>query len=236
MKTNLLFLSILALPISLWAQDSTSTGRIIFEEIRDISDNQWIRNRPDMPTEIKSKWETHFTPQYSHCTFLPEEPEDDMNTGGVRVRSMRWEPKDEIYIDLEAEVMTYYKEFMTREFLIEDTLNMDGWKMTGKQGIVLGYPCMEMKTFVDDTIPVLAWFTPRIPVRTGPLDYVGFPGAVLFVDIDNGKRTLSAVDINMGRTQEEVPEIPEDGFEVSMDEYREIEREKTAEMRRRYGR
>ncbi len=236
MKSTLLTAGLSLVTLSLWSQDSTTTGHILYEDIRDISDSRWVQNRPDMPTEIKSKWDTYFTPEYSHCVFHPEEQEEAMNTGGVQVRMMRWEPKDEIYIDFSSLVMTYFKEFMTKEFLIQDTLNMKGWKMTGKQGIVLGYPCMEMKSMVNDTVPVLAWFTPRIPVRTGPLEYVGFPGAVLYVNYNDGERTISAVRVNMGRTQEERPEVPEDGEEVTMDEFETIEREKTEQMRRRWGR
>lgn len=140
------------------------------------------------------------------------------------------------YMDFQARKYHQYNEFMGREFYISDTLSMQGWRMTGKQGIVLGYPCMEAKKVQDDTVTVLAWFTPRIPVSTGPMGYTGFPGAVLYVNIDDGQTTISATNIIMGRTSEEELEFPNDGDEMGREEYETLVKEKTAEMRRRWGR
>ncbi len=219
-----------------YAQDSTTTGHILYKDITDISDNPWTRNRPDMPTEVVNRWDLYFNPQNSFCTFHPEEEDDDFATGGVSFRMMRWEPKDVFYMNFVERRFRHYNEFMGEEFNISDTLSMQGWRMTGKQGIVLGYPCMEAKKIENDTVEVLAWFTPRIPVSTGPVGYTGFPGAVLYVNIDDGQRTITAERINMGRVSPEEQEYPDDGEEMNRKEYETLVEEKTAQMRRRWGR
>lgn len=236
MKSTWLFAFMALTSTFALAQDSTTTGFILYNQIVDISDNPWTRNRPDMPSEIETKWQTYFTPEGSYCTFKPETQDDGYNAGGVQFRSWRWEPKDVYYMDFQARKYHQYNEFMGREFNISDTLSMQGWRMTGKQGIVLGYPCMEAKKVQDDTVTVLAWFTPRIPVSTGPMGYTGFPGAVLYVNIDDGQTTISATNIIMGRTSEEELEFPNDGDEMGREEYETLVKEKTAEMRRRWGR
>lgn len=236
MKTASLWLIALIGPISAFAQDSLTTGHIVYEEITDISDSRWVQNRPDMPTEIKSKWDVYFNPQNAHCSFHPEEEEDDFSTGGVQFRRMRWEPKDVYFLDFLNRRYQHYTDFMSKEFQVLDTLSMEGWKFTGKQGIVLGFPCMEVKKTEHDTVDIIAWFTPRLPVSAGPKEYVGFPGAVLYVNIDDGKTTISAVNVQMGKVPEEELEVPEDGEEVTRDEYKAIVEEKTREMRRRWGR
>lgn len=236
MKLNWLGISAIALSISGYAQDSTTTGYILYNQVVDISDNPWTQNRPDAPTEWETHWETYFTPEESYCKVKPQKEEDAFNTGGVQFRSMRWEPKDVYFMDFENRDYHHYNEFMGREFNISDTLSMAGWQMTGKQGIVLGYPCMEVKKMQDDTVQVIAWFTPRIPVSTGPVGYTGFPGAVLYVNIDDGKTTISATQITMGKTTPEPIEFPEDGTEMGKEEYETLVREKTAEMTRRWRR
>lgn len=239
MKRLALVLAVLASTLSSFGQDSTTTGYIRYKSIRDMSDNEWMRRRPDMPTEITQQWDLYFTPESSDCTFRPEEEDDDFNTGGMHMRMMRWEPKDVYHIDFATQFFQHYTEFMTKPFLITDTLNMDGWKLTGKQGIVLGYPCIEARTTKYDTVDILAWFTPRIRLKTGPQEYVGFPGAVLYVDYDDGLYVITAEAIVMGKTrpeEEETPEIPDNGEEVTREEYEQIVIEKTAERRRMYGR
>lgn len=217
-------------------QDSTTTGFIIYDDIRNLEDSPWRRQRPDMPTEYTTKWDLYFNPTYSHLQYHPEKEDNESSTGGMRMRMFRWEPKDRYYLDFTERSYTHYTEFMGKEFLVSDTLLPEGWKFTGKQGIVMGYPCMEMSTFEEDTVPVIAWFTPRIPVSAGPLEYVGFPGAVLYVNIGDGERTITATSIQMGRVPEEDFEKPEDGEAVGKEEYDEIVRKKTEERNRRWGR
>lgn len=236
MKIRTLILTVLVGTLSSFAQDSTTTGYVRYKTVRDMSDNPWMRNRPDAPTEFIQHWDLYFTPQESYCTFRPEEEEDDFSTGGVQMRMMRWEPKDVYHADFENGTSTQYTEFMTKPFIISDSLNMDGWKLTGKQGIVLGLPCIEARRVVQDSIEVLVWFTPRIRLKTGPQEYQGFPGLVLYVDYDNGKYTITAESIQMGATREEEVEMPTKGDEVARDEYDEIVREKMEERRRMYGR
>lgn len=236
MQKLTLFLTVLVSTLSSYAQDSTTTGYIKYKTVRDISDNRWFRNRPDAPSEIEMYWDLYFTPEESYCTLHPEEEDDGFSTGGMSMRMMRWQPKDIYHVDLSNGTSLQYTEFMTKSFLISDSLNMDGWKLTGKQGIVMGLPCIEAKTTVMDTIDVLAWFTPRIRLKTGPQEYTGFPGLVLYVDFDNGKYTITAESIQMGVLREEEVEMPTRGEEVTREEYDEIVEEKTAEMRRMYGR
>lgn len=189
-----------------------------------------------MPDEITQNWELYFSDTASYYSFKPEDQDDGFNTGGMSMRWMRWEPKDVYYADFTENIYKHYTEFMTKAFLIEDQLSMEGWKMTGKQGIVMGYPCMEASKMSEDSVQTIVWFTPRIRVKTGPGEYMGLPGAVLYVNIDDGKQTITATQIRMGALREESPEIPDEGEEVSQSEYDEIVKEKTEEMRRLYGR
>lgn len=233
MKKLLLSVPIFIGSISLYGQDSTTTGHVHYKRVTDISENEFVQNRPDIPTEIITEWDLYFTPEESYFVYHPEEAENDISSGGATFHMMRWEPKDIYHIGFQDRSFTHYTEFMGKPFLILDSLDTDDWKMTGKQGVILGYPCMEVSSVIEDSVPVLAWFTPRIRVASGPSAYVGFPGLVLFVDIDNGKTTISATKVSMGTLIQEAPEIPDDGEEVSQDEYDAIVKEKTDQARRR---
>ena len=39
-----------------------------------------------------------------------------------------------------------------------------------------------------DSIKVDVWFTPEVPVSSGPAGYGGLPGLIVFVDVNEGKK------------------------------------------------
>lgn len=70
------------------------------------------------------------------------------------------------------------KDFMGKKFLIKDTIEKLPWKMTGQQKEIGGFPCLQA-SFTDSTKTIEVWFTPQIPVSTGPKGLGGLPGLIL---------------------------------------------------------
>ena len=88
-------------------------------------------------------------------------------------------------------------------------------------------------TATVDTTEVEAWFTPQIPLPIGPDEYGGLPGAILVLTVDGGKQTFKASSIDLDATPE--IEQPEDGREVTQEEFDGIVEEKMEEMRAQMG-
>ncbi|HRJ14480.1 MAG TPA: GLPGLI family protein, partial [Saprospiraceae bacterium] len=89
------------------------------------------------------------------------------------------------------------------------------------------YECL--KAMLQDTSEqVTAWFTPQIPVQTGPAGYGMLPGLILEVNVDNGTRTIMVTNLDL----KPVPSIekPSKGKKVSEKEFKTIEAEKMKEM------
>ncbi len=70
------------------------------------------------------------------------------------------------------------KDFMGKKFLIKDSIKKYPWKMTGKQMEIGGFPCLQA-SFTDSAKTIEVWFTPQIPVSTGPKGLGGLPGLIL---------------------------------------------------------
>ncbi|MFD2915612.1 GLPGLI family protein [Psychroserpens luteus] len=91
--------------------------------------------------------------------------------------------------------------------------------------------------FEDIEVPkfviVTAWYTPQIPVSTGPGEYQGLPGLILEVTAD--KTVMLCTKIVMNPQNKESIDRPEKGEEVTRDEYNQIMKDKIAEMREMYG-
>lgn len=81
-------------------------------------------------------------------------------------------------------------------------------------------------------LSVTAWYTPQIPVSTGPDSYYGLPGLIL--EINEGRTTMLCTEITI--SSEEVLEIkePKKGKVVTREEYIKIVKVKTEELKERF--
>lgn len=148
--------------------------------------------------------------------------------GGANVMIRMNEPENKVFTDLSAGVRTELREFMTRFFLIEET-PVWSWKITGNQKSILGYPCMEATTGEGDKL-VTAWFTPVIPVSSGPGSWGGLPGMILQLEASGGKQVTTAVKIDPEAPGSGVIFKPDKGKKVTREEYDQIVEEKMKEM------
>nr|WP_321245793.1 GLPGLI family protein [uncultured Psychroserpens sp.] len=86
---------------------------------------------------------------------------------------------------------------------------------------------------VPKFVIVTAWYTPQIPVSTGPGEYQGLPGLILEVTAD--KTVMLCTKIVMNPKEKDAIDRPEKGEMVTRKEYNQIMKDKIAEMREMYG-
>jgi GLPGLI family protein len=81
-------------------------------------------------------------------------------------------------------------------------------------------------------LTVTAWYTPQIPVSTGPDVYWGLPGLIL--ELNAGRTTMLCTEVSIN--SDEVLEIqePKKGKKVTRVAYTKIVKEKTAELKERF--
>lgn len=232
MKTLFLSIIMVGMAIMLHAQNTTS-GTIIYERVVKLDiqmEGESAQFADILPTESKVKKCLYFTQNESLCENIKEEEKEEveeMAEGGVLVKMQ--EPDNKVYLDLKNKRMIEQQDFMSRMFLIESDMEKDGWKLTGNQKKVLGYTCQEAIMEKDDRKTV-AWFTPEIPVSTGPIGLNGLPGMVLAADINDGKETITALKIDTETPDESLIVKPKKGKKISKEKYRVLVDEKMKEM------
>jgi GLPGLI family protein len=187
---------------------------------------------PGLPSEISLNTILYYTNEASlyqnaatsnDAMNIEQEAED----GGQIIMHMA-PPENKIYCDLSTKTMTQQRDFMQRKFLIESPIDGSGWKLTGKQKMVLNYPCMEA-VHVDSIDTVSAWYTPVIPISSGPMDHIGLPGMVLEVHINNDTEVIMATSVSK-EVDASLIKKPKDGKKVTQEEFDKIVAEKMAEM------
>lgn len=78
-------------------------------------------------------------------------------------------------------------------------------------------------------IEVVAWYTPEIPVSTGPENYQGLPGLIL--EVSAGKTTILCSKVVMNVKDKKEIKAPNKGKVVTQKEYDEIVTKKMEELR-----
>lgn len=239
MKKLLLFLIILYTSVSGSGQETsvkgTTSGKITFEEkikleIKLEGDAaQFAESLPKEQVNVKMLIFSQDKSLYTEDDTRKPDEVMSQQTSHMTMRMIVSGGNDKTFADLKNMKKTEQKEFMTRMFLIESEIGGQEWKFTGNNRIVLGYNCQEAVKD-DNGKKISAWFTTMIPVSSGPAGYCGLPGLILLVDIDNGKRIITARTIDTEFKDQALIVKPDEGKKVTQEEYKKIVDEKMKEM------
>ena len=166
----------------------------------------------------------------------PEQQEFRGEGRGGRGRGRRFgrNNNNKYYTNIAAGTSVDSRNFFGKDFLIEGAREALKWKITGEQKQVGIYLCQKA-TFQDSTQNIVAWFTPMIPVPSGPDNYFGLPGMILHLDFDSGLRQITAMDISLKELEADQIVKPTKGKKVSQAEFKSIRDEKNKEMEAEFG-
>lgn len=177
------------------------------------------------------------------------------NPTGAQVMMVRADGGDgELYKNTKEGRYVNQSELMGKIFLIKDVLEPHDWKLEKETKNIGDYTCFkatktierekredtmkvnedpdfEIKNPETETITVTAWYTPQIPVNSGPALYFGLPGLIL--EVNDGEETTicSKIVLNSKRADQIVE--PTSGKEVTQKEFETIAEEKLKEFQER---
>jgi GLPGLI family protein len=238
MKTMAIMICVLLLPVAGKSQTpsakGTISGKISYQERAKIDiklEGDAAQFANDMPTEQLNNKVLYFNSDYSlyQADETKKEEVSEHQSGVMKIRMMSGGESDRIFCDFKNRKKTEQKEFMTRTFLVEGDLSSSDWKISGNFTTIQGYNCQEA-TWADSTRKVKAWFTTSIPVSSGPSGYSGLPGLILQLDLNDGKRTITATAIEPVLNDPAILIKPGEGKKVSAAEYKKIVDDKMKEM------
>jgi GLPGLI family protein len=166
-----------------------------------------------------------------------------------------------IYKNTKDKKMIEDVEQFSKRFLVVEEMEQAQWEMGMETKKIGQYTCYKATLVKEDTnidwgsifsrntkkkdstntkdaepakkmMRITAWYTPQIPVSTGPDTYYGLPGLIL--EINAGRTTMLCTEVTI--SSKEVLEIdaPNKGKEVSREEYIKIVKVKTAELKERF--
>jgi len=230
MKTMFLIPVLVIAWITVHGQTSSginNSGKIRYEEKMKLEiklEGQSAQYADMLPKERTEQKILYFSPDASLYQRDREKQKNEVveqEAAGAMVHFQVYQSDDKVYRDLKENKKLEQREFMTRMFLIESDAGMADWKLTGEQKVILNYPCQEALR-EEDGKKIRAWFTPAIPVSSGPQNFGSLPGMILSVDIDNGDRTITASSVELSPVDQDLLVKPKDGKKVTEEQYRKI--------------
>ena len=185
-----------------------------------------------IPEFRTSQHQLFFNPNES--LYKPVEEEEDENIvqdgGGVRMRFQQ--PRIEMYFDQTMARRITQQEFMGKEYLIEDSLQLSPWKFGTETKTVMGYDCKQAMYYNEQRKQqVVAWYTPQLRPFLGPETFNTLPGAVLEVNLNGGERVLTAKRMEARPLKKYELKIPKQGIKTTQAEFRKMVEEHTERMR-----
>ncbi len=144
--------------------------------------------------------------------------------------------EDIIYTQTERQLVIAKKEFMDKVFLIKDTLDIANWKLTSETKVVGNMNCMKAIYIpkAGDSTNIYVWFTPEIPVSSGPNGYGGLPGLIVYLNENEGELEISLSKIVMRDLEKGEIEAPTKGKVVTQEEFDAMRKKKMEQMKKQF--
>jgi GLPGLI family protein len=183
-----------------------------------------------LPKERTEQKILYFSPEASLYESATDLAKNEMvEQEGANVVVQVYQDNNKVYRDLKENRRYEQRDFMTRQFLIESDQGATDWKLTGNQQTIAGFPCQEAVR-EEEGRKIRAWFTPSIPVSTGPGNQGNLPGMILAVDVNDGQRTVTATSVDFTPVDTKKLVRPKEGKKVTAEQYKKIVDEKMKEM------
>jgi GLPGLI family protein len=104
--------------------------------------------------------------------------DDDQSNGNFFATPMA-EQNNIVFNDLGKSQSVIQKKIFGETFLLKDVTRKINWKITSETREIAGYPCRRANAIVMDSIYVVAFYTEKIHVSSGPETFTGLPGMIL---------------------------------------------------------
>lgn len=147
-----------------------------------------------------------------HCLEIGYQISKYYSLNGVKVDStwatatQQMNPFKDLAKDVQINYEDYYFNYpskgtlmvssgvINREYIYQESVPRMEWRLQQERAEILGYECIKAVTFFRGR-EYQVWFTPEIPISSGPWKFNGLPGLILKAEDSEGLFTWTATAI-----------------------------------------
>jgi GLPGLI family protein len=102
-----------------------------------------------------------------------------------------------VYTDMTTSSNIAQKEIYGDLFLVKDSIRKMTWRLTDETQVVAGYTCRRANGLILDSVYVVAFYTDKIWMSSGPESFAGLPGMILKVAIPHENVSWTATKVTI---------------------------------------
>jgi len=166
---------------------------------------------------------------------MQEKINNDQSPAGIILSQITAMDKEPLYKDIKAGY--YLKPYdVGKTYLMKDSLQNIQWKITKEKVQIAGLDTYKATGVMNDSIPVTAWYTPKINIKDGPDRFSGLPGLILKTEFEMNGAGIIITATNISVRDEEITiNKPSKGKEISEKEFYEEMRKLQEQAQEMYG-
>ncbi|WP_340066462.1 GLPGLI family protein [Ascidiimonas aurantiaca] len=188
---KILLLAVLNLIFN-YAFSQSTKEKIITVTYKSIPFSQYYFNHSDTDSQEKIELDYALRAGYEHFYTLHINPAtnqsifvfDTLKITKVKGKEDYWtDPENKIAYCLKKSDGFYQRNesVFDQTFFINGNIGDIEWEITNEQKEILGFTCTKAVS-KNEKLLLTAWFTQEIPVNTGPSNYLGLPGLVVWAE------------------------------------------------------
>lgn len=204
----------------------------------------------EMQKQIQEQLRRQFQQEYTlsfnryESIYKQEEKLDAPNPiqSGIQIKISQG--SDIMYKNVKESRYVNKTEIFGKVFLIKDSLTTRQWQLINETKNIGDYTCFKAEFTDEYTTQTLTaegemetvtkprtttvWYTPQIPINSGPADFHGLPGLIL--EVNDGDLTLVCTKIVLNPKDDVTIVEPDKGKKVTQEEFDDIQEKKSKEM------
>lgn len=224
MKKTLFFALTFSFPLFICAQERhfITEGEIVFEKTVNMypvlkrsidSGNEnrmaaYEQYKSTQPQFLALKSKLFFSKK--NTAYIPEP-----NTVGIGLSYFGFNPIysqiNKVFNQPFGDSTIVQKDILNELFLIKDKKRNIKWKITDEVREIAGFTCRRANGLVNDSIYVVAFYSNKIPIPTGPESFYGLPGMILGIALPHENVSWFATQVIEKRNEPNVFALPTKG-------------------------
>ena len=166
---------------------------------------------------------------------MQEKINNDQSQAGFILAQMTAVDKEPLFKDIKERL--YLKPYnFGKAYLVKDSLQDINWKISKEKEQIAGFDTYKATGVLNDSIPVTAWYTPKINIKDGPDRLWGLPGLILKTEFEMNGAGIIITATNVAVKDEEIKiNKPTKGQEISEKEFYEEMKALQEKMKEMYG-
>lgn len=166
---------------------------------------------------------------------MQEKINNDQSAAGMILSQITAMDKEPLYKDIKTGY--YLKPYdLGKAYLMKDSLQDIKWKISKEKVQIAGFDTFKATGVMNDSIPVTAWYTPKINIKDGPDRVWGLPGLILKTEFEMNGAGIIITAKNVAVKEEEIKiNKPTKGKEITEKEFYEEMKKLQEQAKEMYG-